>query len=56
MGTKFGIEKCVMLAAKKAKIIKAVGKELPDGKACTLRKRENYNYLGIFEADNSLRR
>ena len=37
----------------KGKILKPVGKELPDGKVIkSLQEGESYKYLGILEADN----
>ena len=32
IGMEFDIEKCAMLVMEKGKIVKSVGKELPDGK------------------------
>ena len=38
----------------KGKIVKSVGKELPDGKVIKLlQKGESYKSLGILEADKS---
>ena len=55
IGMDFGIEKCAMLVTEKGKIVKSVGKELPDGKVIKpLQERESYKYLGILEADKFL--
>ena len=44
-----------MLVMEKGKIVKSVGIELPDGKVIkSLQEGENYNYLGILEADKFL--
>ena len=54
IGMDFGIEKCAMLVTEKGKIVKSVGKELPDGKVIKLlQKGESYKSLGILEADKS---
>ena len=54
IGMDFGIEKCAMLVTEKGKILKSVGKELPDGKVIKLlQKGESYKSLGILEADKS---
>ena len=51
----FGIEKCAMLVMEKGKIVKSVGKKLPDGKVIkSLKEGESYKYLGILEVDKSL--
>ena len=55
IGMDFGIEKCAMLVTEKGKIVKSVGKELPDGKVIkSLQEGESYKYLGILEADKFL--
>ena len=44
-----------MLVMEKAKILKSVGIELPDGKVIkSLQEGESYKYLGILEADKFL--
>ena len=54
IGMEFGMEKCSMLVMEKGKIVKSVGKELPDGKVIKLlQKGESYKSLGILEADKS---
>ena len=46
------MEKCSMLVMEKGKIVKSVGKELPDAKVIkSLHEGEIYKYLGILEAD-----
>ena len=51
----FGIEKCAMLVMEKGKIVKSVGKKLPDRKVIkSLKEGESYKYLGILEADKFL--
>ena len=54
IGMEFGIEKCVMLVMEKGKTVKAVGIELPEGKAIKQQEGESYKYLGILEADKLL--
>ena len=55
IGMEFGIEKCAMLVMEKGKVVKSVGKELPDGKVIkSLQEGESYKYLGILQADKFL--
>ena len=55
IGMEFSIEKCAMLVTDKGKIVKSVGKELPDGKVINLLQQgESYKYLGILKADKFL--
>ena len=52
IGMEFGIEKCAMLVMKSGKRHMTDGMELPNqDKIRTLREKETYKYLGIFEAD-----
>ena len=52
IGMEFGMEKCCMLVMEKGKIVKSVGKELPDGKVIKLlQEGESYKCLGLLEAD-----
>ena len=51
----FDIEKCATLVMEKGKIVKSVGKELPDGEVINLlQEGESYKYLGILEEDKFL--
>ena len=44
-----------MLVMQKGKLVKSVGIELPDGKACkSLQEGESYKYLGMLEENNFL--
>ena len=55
IGMEFDIEKCAMLVMEKGKIVKSVGKELPDGEVInSLQEGESYKYLGILEEDKFL--
>ena len=55
IGMEFGIEKRAMLVMEKAKIVKSVGIELPDGKVIKLlQEGESYKYSEISEADKFL--
>ena len=55
IGKEFSIEKCAMLVIETGKIVKSVGKELPDGKVIkSLQEGESYKYLGILEAERFL--
>ena len=52
IGMEFGIEKGTMLVIEKAKIVKSVGIDLPDGKVIkSLQEGESYKYLGILETE-----
>ena len=52
IGMKFGIEKYAMLLMKRGKRHPTVGMKQPNqDKIRTLREKETYKYLGIFEAD-----
>ena len=47
-----GIDKCVMLAMKKGKMVKSDGIQLLNDKVIkSLEERESYKYLGVLEAD-----
>ena len=51
----FGIEKCAVLVMEKGKIVKSVGRELPDSKVIkSLQEGESYKHLGILVADTFL--
>ena len=55
IGMEFDIEKCATLVMEKGKIVKSVGKELPDGEVINLlQEGESYKYLGILEEDKFL--
>ena len=55
IGMEFGIEKCAMLIMEKAKIVKSVGMELPNGKVIKpLQEGDCYKYIGILETDKFL--
>ena len=57
IGMKFSIEMCAMLVIEKAKIVRSVGIELPDGKVIkSLPEGESYKHLGILGADRFLGR
>ena len=47
-----GIDKCVMLAMKKGKMVKSDGIQLLNDKVIkSLEEGESYKYLGVLEAD-----
>ena len=47
-----GIDKCVMLAMKKGKMVKSDGNQLLNDKVIkSLEEGESYKYLGVLEAD-----
>ena len=55
IGKEFSIEKCAMLVIETGKIVKSVGKELPDGQVIkSLQEGESYKYLGILKAERLL--
>ena len=55
IGMECGIEKCAMLVMEKGKIVKSVGRELPNGRVIkSLQEDKSYKYLGILEADKFL--
>ena len=51
----FGIEKSAMVVTEKARIVKSIGIELPDGKVIKLlQEGESYKHLESSEADKFL--